>query len=111
VKASPELAQSAWNYLLDSHRLPVCVQFPSNVIASSSLYLALRRGEVVMPDHAWWVFTETSLVHIAEVCREIETLYSHQRVTLSSFKEMMQTTITKTDPQKQFPSLLDFNNP
>ncbi len=46
-----ELAQLAWNILNDIHRLPVCVQHNSNIIASAAIYLAARMFEIKLPEN------------------------------------------------------------
>ena len=82
VKAGPELAQIAWNYLLDCFSLPVSVQFPSNNIAVSCLYLAIRKEQIQMPRLTWWVLAQSSIIHIAQISMAIDALQLHTKVSL-----------------------------
>eukprot|EP00002_Diphylleia_rotans_P023546 TRINITY_DN4636_c0_g4_i2.p1 TRINITY_DN4636_c0_g4~~TRINITY_DN4636_c0_g4_i2.p1 ORF type:complete len:235 (-),score=49.02 TRINITY_DN4636_c0_g4_i2:69-773(-) len=51
----PSIAQKAWNYMVDSHRLPVILTHNPETIACASIYLAAKSSGIPLPeDIPWW---------------------------------------------------------
>lgn len=71
-----ELAQTAWNYLNDSMRTPVCCMYQPHQIATAGIYLAARRLEIKLPSKPpWWEVFDTEPQDMRAIARRIARLY------------------------------------
>ncbi len=69
-----ELVQKCWNFLNDSMRTTLCVQFPAHVIAATAIYLAARTLRKALPVN-WWTLFETTLQQLEDAGLQILILY------------------------------------
>jgi hypothetical protein len=87
IKGTRDFLQRAWNYLNDAYRTSLVVNYPPNVLACSSIFLASRIYNFPLPSgFKWWEVYETSIEQIQEVCAEILNLYEVGRFELNEVK-------------------------
>eukprot|EP00906_Rhabdomonas_costata_P028567 RCo040440 len=77
LQLEPEVTQCAWNFLLDSLRLPVHMFYTGNVVATACLYLAFRKLGQEMPKCSppWYTLFDTTPEALVAVSRQILQLY------------------------------------
>eukprot|EP00013_Stygamoeba_regulata_P020884 CAMPEP_0177649410 /NCGR_PEP_ID=MMETSP0447-20121125/11369_1 /TAXON_ID=0 /ORGANISM="Stygamoeba regulata, Strain BSH-02190019" /LENGTH=467 /DNA_ID=CAMNT_0019152161 /DNA_START=276 /DNA_END=1679 /DNA_ORIENTATION=+ len=80
LEGSQKLAQTAWNFVNDSLRTTLCLEYPAQHIACASLYLACRYIKVQLPDGKdgkppWWAVFDCDLPVIKEISNIILDLY------------------------------------
>ncbi|KAF2077716.1 hypothetical protein CYY_000963 [Polysphondylium violaceum] len=75
---STELAQKSWNYLNDSMRTTVAIQYRPEAIAAASIFLASRVLAEKLPEepYPWWELFDTTRSEIDLISYEINNLYS-----------------------------------
>jgi cyclin T len=67
LNGSQKLAQTAWNFVNDSLRTTLCLQYPAQHIACAALYLACKYIKVSLPDgtkegqKAWWITFDVNM--------------------------------------------------
>jgi len=72
VNGGQELAQSAWNFVNDSLRTMLCLQYRPQIIACAAIYLASKR-----PSNKWWerMTNEASKRELDDISDQILELY------------------------------------
>jgi len=76
LKADKELAQFAWNFVNDSLRTTVCLQFPPNVIALACIYLAAKYRRSILADgKKWWSEHHITIDQLHIISTQILELY------------------------------------
>ncbi|KAM9977197.1 hypothetical protein ACTFIR_011055 [Dictyostelium discoideum] len=78
LERSKELAQKSWNYLNDSMRTTITIQYKPESIAASSIFLASRILGTQLPEepYPWWELFDTTKEEIELISFEINNLYS-----------------------------------
>ncbi|KAK5580625.1 hypothetical protein RB653_000647 [Dictyostelium firmibasis] len=78
LERSKELAQKSWNYLNDSMRTTVTIQYKPESIAAASIFLASRMLGTQLPEepYPWWELFDTTKEEIELISFEINKLYS-----------------------------------
>jgi cyclin L len=77
LDGSPDMAQTAWNFLNDSCRLDLALRYDSQVIACAAIYMSIRvTGTVVSHCYdQWWAIVTDDFNIIEDICEEILELY------------------------------------
>jgi hypothetical protein len=75
-----ELVQKCWNFLNDSMRTTLCVQYPAHVVAATAIYLAARTRQKALPAQ-WWTLFETTLEQLENAGLQILLLYEQAPAT------------------------------
>jgi transcription initiation factor TFIIIB Brf1 subunit/transcription initiation factor TFIIB len=89
LKGNRDFLQKAWNYLNDAYRTSLVVNYPPNVLACSSIFLASRIYNYPLSyGFKWWEVYETTIEEIQEVCAEILNLYEFGKVDLVEIKKI-----------------------
>lgn len=72
------LAQIAWNFVNDSFRTTLCLQFKPHQVASAAIYLTASMINVPLPqgDTPWWMTFNVDPEDIEEISLEIVNFYS-----------------------------------
>eukprot|EP00930_Biecheleria_cincta_P071508 TRINITY_DN59000_c0_g1_i1.p1 TRINITY_DN59000_c0_g1~~TRINITY_DN59000_c0_g1_i1.p1 ORF type:complete len:378 (+),score=44.62 TRINITY_DN59000_c0_g1_i1:74-1207(+) len=71
-----ELAQTAWNYLNDAARTPLCCQYQPHQIATASIFLAARKLGLKLPKSPpWWTVFDTEFEEMRRIAQIIAALY------------------------------------
>ncbi|EGC38223.1 cyclin [Dictyostelium purpureum] len=75
---SKELAQKSWNYINDSMKTTIAIQYRPEAIAAASIFLASRVLKTNLPEepHPWWELFETTKEEIEVISYEMYSLYS-----------------------------------
>jgi cyclin T len=71
------LAQVAWNFVNDSLRTTLCLQFKPQLIASAAIYLASKFLKHPLPEGAkpWWEVFNAKIEDLEEISNQILDLY------------------------------------
>jgi len=59
LEGHAQLIQLAWNYLNDSLRTTLALEVRAEAIATSAIYMAVRKLSIPLPD-GWWELFDTS---------------------------------------------------
>jgi len=78
LKADKELAQFAWNFVNDSLRTTVCLQYAPNIIALACIYLAAKyRRSILGEGRKWWTEHAVTLDQLHDISSQILELYEN----------------------------------
>lgn len=72
------LCQAAFNFVNDSLRTSLCLQFGPSQIASAAIYIGLSMCKMTLPcdgDKAWWREFDVTKRQLWEICDQILDLY------------------------------------
>jgi len=101
LKADKELAQFAWNFVNDSLRTTVCLQYPPSVVALACIYLAAKYRRSILGDgKKWWTEHSVTLVQLHDIARQILELYENSpdmealRQAMDKDKELVDSSST-----------------
>jgi hypothetical protein len=75
-----ELVQKCWNFLNDSMRTTLCVQYPAHVVAATAIYLAARTLQRALPVQ-WWTLFDTTLEQLEDAGMQVLLLYEKRPAT------------------------------
>ncbi|XP_024368413.1 cyclin-T1-3 isoform X3 [Physcomitrium patens] len=81
-KAQKTLAQVAWNFVNDSLRTSLCLQFKPHHIAAGAIFLAAKFLKVNLPeegDKVWWQGFDVTPRQLEEVSNQMLELYEQNR--------------------------------
>eukprot|EP00824_Muranothrix_gubernata_P003596 TRINITY_DN1450_c0_g1_i2.p1 TRINITY_DN1450_c0_g1~~TRINITY_DN1450_c0_g1_i2.p1 ORF type:complete len:511 (-),score=96.96 TRINITY_DN1450_c0_g1_i2:11-1543(-) len=83
------LAQAAWNFVNDSLRTPLCLQYPPHVIASSAIFLGAKILKIPLPgqregEKPWWVLFDVTIEQIEDAASQVLDLYDSSACVLPS---------------------------
>jgi len=107
--SSKEFAQVAWNFVNDSLRTSLCLQFKPEAIASAAIYLASRYLNQLMPEgggtpdaNPWYQEFKVELQAIQDISQRILDLYSASQRASQKFRPLMER--IQKDKKKTAPS-------
>ena len=83
------VASSAFNYLNDSFRLPLCCFYPPQHLAVSAIYLAMRKLSFPMPKKPWWVLAECSFNSVQKIAAQMLNLYKINKYSFENINKIM----------------------
>jgi len=77
IQGSRNLAQVAWNFVNDSLRTTLCLQFKPQLIASAAIYLASKFLKYQLPEgpKPWWEVFNANIKDLEEISNQILDLY------------------------------------
>jgi len=78
IKGNRQLAQVAWNFVNDSLRTTLCLQFKPQLIASAAIYLASKFLKYDLPEgknKPWWEVLDAKIEDLDEISNQILDLY------------------------------------
>jgi len=78
MQGNRNLAQVAWNFVNDSLRTTLCLQFKPQLIASAAIYLASKFLKYQLPDSGptpWWEVFNAKIEDLEEISNQILDLY------------------------------------
>jgi len=76
LKADKELAQVAWNFVNDSLRTTICLQYPPATVALACIYLAAKYRHSILGDgKKWWAEHSVTLDQLHDIALQILDLY------------------------------------
>ena len=55
----PAFSKKAWIILNDIYFTTACLRYPSQIITSAAVYIAMRECGASFPDAPWWTLMET----------------------------------------------------
>lgn len=87
LRESNQLAQTAWMFVNDSIKSPLCLLYAPQIIAGASIYLASKligRELTADEDSDWWELVSTRLDEIEDTVFDILDLYSSNATTSNS---------------------------
>lgn len=80
------MIQMSWNYMNDSLRSDVFVQFDPETIACACIYLTARKLQIPLPKSpAWFSLFNADETDIQDICRKILKLYTRPKVSRNSY--------------------------
>lgn len=84
-----DLAQKAWNFMNDSLRVPLCVKFRPEVIATACIYMASRAMGIVLPEEPdpWWELFDSKQEQLDEIAWTINQLYKEPPASYISLNQ------------------------
>jgi cyclin T len=89
IEGNRNLAQVAWNFVNDSLRTTLCLQFRPQLIASAAIYLASKflKIQLTKPgEKPWWEVFDAKIEDLEEISNQILDLYDKNQV-LDQIKE------------------------
>jgi len=82
IEGSKDLAQVAWNFVNDSFRTTLCLQYQPKTVAAAAIYLASKFLKHPLPTIVegsqttpWWVLFETKVEDMRNISNQILDLY------------------------------------
>jgi len=77
IHGNRNLAQVAWNFVNDSLRTTLCLQFKPQLIASAAIYLASKFLKYQLPEgpKPWWEVFNAKIEDLEEISNQILDLY------------------------------------
>jgi cyclin T len=77
IQGNRNLAQVAWNFVNDSLRTTLCLQFKPQLIASAAIYLASKFLKYPLPEGSkpWWEVFNAKIEDLEEISNQILDLY------------------------------------
>eukprot|EP01119_Soliformovum_irregulare_P025194 TRINITY_DN9263_c0_g1_i1.p1 TRINITY_DN9263_c0_g1~~TRINITY_DN9263_c0_g1_i1.p1 ORF type:complete len:408 (-),score=65.74 TRINITY_DN9263_c0_g1_i1:3-1226(-) len=77
IKGDNKLAQVAWNFVNDSLRTNLCLQFRPQLVAAGAIFLATKYLRYKIPEGRvpWWELFDAKLADLEEISQQILELY------------------------------------
>jgi len=77
IQGNRNLAQVAWNFVNDSLRTTLCMQFKPQLIAAAAIYLASKFLKYQLPEgpKPWWEVFNAKIEDLEEISNQILDLY------------------------------------
>lgn len=77
ISGNRNLAQVAWNFVNDSLRTTLCLQFKPQLIAAAAIYLASKFLKYTLPENPkpWWEVFNAETKDLEEISNQILDLY------------------------------------
>ena len=76
------LAQYAWNFINDSKRTDVCINYAPETVCCAALWMGARVLGIKLPSNAsppWWELFDAKKEDMDAVCARVAALYSQPR--------------------------------
>lgn len=83
ITGNRNLAQVAWNFVNDSLRTTLCLQFRPQLIASAAIYLASKFLKIQLTrtgEKPWWEVFDAKIEDLEEISNQILDLYDKNQV-------------------------------
>ncbi|XP_049848171.1 uncharacterized protein LOC126311255 [Schistocerca gregaria] len=98
-----EFAQTAWNFVNDSHMSVVCLQFRPAAIASAAIYLASKIHNVKLPDinnKPWWEVLNVNMSELEDISSQILDVFDQPLPSVPLSKNNAQPKSPSADTKK-----------